>query len=119
METASSANNGYNQRRRREEEATVAKLLGADPWMRFDMWSARAWEAIERGVDFAIANYSSLQSDHMLDPRVAAIFHSAGVAQEFATFVNPLQVVVGIEAVGEYDSDEDAIARMMLNNDPE
>lgn len=77
------------------EAEAVMRLFGADPWMRFDLWATRAWEASQRAIDMAESNGPPM-GDEGLDSRVMAMFHAAGVAKEFAEMVNPLIAVSGV-----------------------
>lgn len=72
----------------------MAQVLGLDPWMRFDVWATRAWEAADAAVSFAISNGQD-HPEEALDGRVFALFHAAQVAKEFAEMLNPLRAVVG------------------------
>jgi hypothetical protein len=72
-----------------EETDLVAQLLGSDPWMRFDLWATRAWEATERAMNTA-GDGAGMLSENGLDHRVLAMFHAAQIAKEFAEMVNPL-----------------------------
>lgn len=71
------------------------RLLGTDPWVRFDMWAGRAWEMAERASEFSIAN-GAPSYETGIDPRVAALFHTAEFAKEVAEMVNPLLAVANI-----------------------
>jgi hypothetical protein len=82
-----------------EAEAAV-RLLGSDPWMRFDLWSSRAWDATEKAVQVAAANGPPMSSDDGLDPRIVCLFHAAEVAKEFAELVNPLNAVTDEDYIG-------------------
>lgn len=80
----------------------VMRMLGNDPWMRYDLWASRAWEAAEKASALALSSAPPISSDDVVfDPRVAALFHSAEVAKEFAEMVNPLTAV----GDGEFDYD--------------
>ena len=75
------------------EPETALHILGADPWMRFDLWANRAWEAAGRAADLAMVNGAPVNPDDDLDHRVVTLFHSAAVAKEFAEMTNPLLAV--------------------------
>lgn len=63
--------------------------LDEDLWLRFDLWSARAWETAMRGTQIAIDSGPSIITDDGPDGRVMALFHAAELAKEFAFAVNP------------------------------
>ncbi len=65
----------------------VEPLFGSDPWMRFDMWAGRAWEASQDAIVFA--KELGDRPDDAVDDRVVAMFHAAGIASGFAKLVNP------------------------------
>jgi hypothetical protein len=71
------------------EAELIAQLLGSDPWMRFDLWANRAWEATELAMSIA-ADRSSSMSEDSIDSRILASFHAAQIAKDFAEMVNPL-----------------------------
>lgn len=103
---ASSTPSDPSQRTSLSEAEAVMRMLGTDPWMRYDMWASRAWEAAEKANALAMSTAPPISSDDVVfDPRVAALFHSAEVAKEFAEMVNPLTAVVG----GEYGYDADSV----------
>lgn len=80
------------------ESEAVVRLLGNDPWMRFDVWASRAWEASERAIAISMEAGAPISSDDsFFDPRVGALFHAASIAKEFAEMVNPVLAVSGIE----------------------
>lgn len=79
------------------ESDSVAQLLGEDPWLRFDMWSARSWEMAERAVRSATESGPMPSSDDGMDARIVSLFHAAQVAKEFAEMVNPLSIIPGAE----------------------
>jgi hypothetical protein len=93
--------------RTRMSEAEIAvNLLGSDPWMRFDLWATRAWEAAERANTLALEASAPISSeDAVFDPRVGALFHAAEVAKEFASMVNPLMAAIG----GEFSDEEPSV----------
>lgn len=74
------------------ETEAVVQVLGMDPWMRFDLWAARAWDSTEGAIGLALGNGDGFGDS--LDGRVMALFHSAQIAKEFAEMVNPLCAVV-------------------------
>lgn len=78
-----------------ESEATLL-LLGGDPWIRFDQWAAKAWEAATKAAEIAASN-SQMSSDDTLDGRVMTLFHASQLAKEFAEMVNPLMAVAGLK----------------------
>lgn len=84
----------------------VEPLLGSDPWMRFDMWANRAWEASEKAIDTALEIGGSDRPDDSVDDRVVAMFHAAGIAKEFARMVNPLDAPLDGPGGGAADRNE-------------
>lgn len=74
----------------------AVRVLGADPWMRFDLWATRAWESAEAAAALAAANGAPVNPDDDLDHRIVTLFHSAAVAKGFAEMVNPLIAVTDI-----------------------
>lgn len=94
------------------ESAAVMKLLGADPWMRFDLWANRAWEMAERAIEIAVGIGPSVSADDSLDHRVGALFHAAEVAKEFAEILNPLFAISGDASGG---SDMSVQPEMMID----
>lgn len=68
----------------------MMQLLGSDPWMRFDLWSARAWDASEKAINVAAESDSSVNMDSGLDTRIITLFQASELAKEFAAVVNPL-----------------------------
>ena len=77
------------------EADAVVRILGTDPWMRFDLWSSRAWDAAQGAVAVATANGPTINSDDDLDHRIITLFHAAAVAKEFADMVSPIQAASG------------------------
>lgn len=75
---------------------TAVRILGADPWMRFDLWATRAWESAEAAAALAAANGAPVNPDDDLDHRIVTLFHSAAVAKGFAEMVNPLLAITDI-----------------------
>lgn len=65
----------------------VAELLGADPWLRFDLWASRSWEAAENAVEAA---RSSEGAGNEFSVVVSTLIHAAQVAKDFAGMVNPV-----------------------------
>lgn len=94
------------------ETELVAQLLGTDPWMRFDVWSARAWDAAEKAV--SIAEGVSAGSDDGMDGRVLAAFHASQIAKDFAEMVNPLFAATCDSRSSTLPSDAQARAIMSL-----
>lgn len=93
-----------------ESDASAVRLLGADPWMRFDLWSSRAWDAAEKAATVAAEIGAPMNSNDDLDPRVITLFHAVTTAKDFAAMTNPLFAVSGHECVKE----DDAIERAYL-----
>ena len=82
-------------------DSTVeSRVLGADPWVRFDLWSSRAWDAAERASDLAMVNGPPVNADDDLDHRIVALFHATAVAKEFAEMTNPLIAVTDVRFEG-------------------
>lgn len=71
------------------EADPVMPSLDVDVWMRFDLWSTRAWESAQRAVDTAMASGDSAFEPAM-DSRVIALLNAAQTAKEFAAMTNPL-----------------------------
>jgi hypothetical protein len=66
------------------EAEVVMRMLGTDPWMRFDLWANRAWEVAEKANELALHSAPPISSDDaVFDPRV------------FAEMVNPLVAISG------------------------
>lgn len=82
------------------EPSVELHVLGTDPWVRFDLWSSRAWDAAERAADLAMVNGPPVNADDDLDHRIVALFHSAAVAKEFAEMTNPLIAVTDVRLEG-------------------
>jgi hypothetical protein len=102
------------------EAEVVLRLMSSDPWFRFDMWSARAWEAAEKASALALSSAPPISSDDVVfDPRVAALFHSAEVAKEFAEMVSPIAAVRGAEFGYEEGADEDSEVLIQMITEPE
>lgn len=78
---------------RLSDAEVVIRILGADPWIRFDMWSARAWQSSQGAIAVTAANGPNINSDENMDSRAVAMFHAANVAKEFADMVNPLTAI--------------------------
>jgi hypothetical protein len=95
-----------------EGTEAVVQLLGADPWMRFDVWANRAWEAADSAVKVCIASGEPLNDD--MDNRVMALFHAAQIAKEFSEMVNPLYAVANGNRTSTVSSDRQAQAIMAL-----
>lgn len=95
------------------ETELVAQLLGSDPWMRFDVWANRSWEAAEQAMRLAADGQAIITEDAM-DGRVLAAFHAAQIAKEFAEMVNPLFAAAHSEHVSLISSDSQARAIMSL-----
>lgn len=75
---------------RMPEEDSVMRLLGSDPWARWDIWAGRAWDAIERSIEVQDQIGSPMNADDGLDHRIISLFHASEVAANFADSVNPL-----------------------------
>lgn len=90
----------------------VAKIFGPDPWMRYDLWAARAWDAAEKAVEFSM-NHSDAAFEDSLDSRVATLFHAAAVAKGFADNLNPLLVFPSVASSRAYA--ESQIAEILAN----
>ena len=73
-----------------DSEDAVVRVLGSDPWLRFDLWAGRAWEATEAAVKAARELDSSADS---LSPLIITLFNSAQVAKDIAELVNPIDAV--------------------------
>lgn len=101
-----------------EPTELVAELLGSDPWLRFDLWSGRAWQATESAIDIA-TNGSMVISDDGLDQRVVALFHAAQIAKDFSEMVNPLFAATqdSRPAAPTSDAQARAIMGMLLDDD--
>ena len=84
------------------ESPAVMQVLGADPWMRFDLWSNRAWEAAQ-GAITVVTNDPSI-NEHALDDRAITFFHASDCAQNFAAMVNPLFALSGTKCDGGSDA---------------
>lgn len=100
------------------DDSPVAQVLGSDPWMRFDIWSGRAWEATDRATSLAIENVNTYGND-AVDGRVMALFHAAQIAKEFSDMVNPLAAVAFSGSSGTVPSagQAQAIMAMLLDDD--
>lgn len=73
-----------------ERTETVSRVFGSDVWLRFDMWASRSWKATEQALELSATTPAPVSSDDVVfDPRVAALFHAAETAKEFAEMVNP------------------------------
>jgi hypothetical protein len=81
--------------------------------MRFDMWSARSWEATQNALRIA---YEIGPHEGPLDNRVVASFCAAQTAQEFAEMVNPLGPGATAQAQLS-DGTAQAILAMVLDDD--
>lgn len=86
---------------------------GTDEWMRFDLWSARSWEATQNAVK--VINESG-PYEGPLDNRAVVSFCAAQTAQEFAEMVNPLGPGATAQAQLS-DSQTQAILAMVLDDD--
>jgi hypothetical protein len=75
-----------------EVEEALERIFEEDPWVRFDLWSHRAWGAAENAMSVAEPNVGN---DENLDPRIIAAFHASNVAQKFAEMVNPIAAMYG------------------------
>lgn len=95
------------------ETELVAQLLGTDPWMRFDVWSSRAWEATETALRIASESGGAMGDDGM-DSRILASFHAAQIAKEFSEMVNPLYAATCGEHSVSLPSESQARAIMSL-----
>lgn len=82
------------------EQEVELPALDVDPWMRFDMWAGRSWEASDQAVKIALER--TTPSDDVVDDRIIALFHAASVAKEFASMTNPFSI--GGRGTG-YDDD--------------
>lgn len=101
-------------------ELTVElRVLGPDPWVRFDLWASRAWDAAERASDLAMVNGPPVNADDDLDHRIVALFHSAAVAKGFAEMVNPFNVVADVRSGSGSDTTEcsDLAADMIVDTE--
>lgn len=88
--------------------------LATDQWMRFDLWSARAWEATQYAVKIIS---ESGHYDGPLDNRAVASFCAAQTAQEFATMVNPMASPSGATVSTLSDAQAQAILAMVLDDE--
>ena len=99
------------------EPDTVVQLLGADPWLRFDLWAGRAWDAAEKAAAVATEIGSPISTNDDLDHRVVALFHSTGLAKDFAAMVNPLFACTGHTQSVKIDEAEDLEISMLIDNE--
>jgi hypothetical protein len=95
------------------EADAVVRILGTDPWMRFDLWSNRAWEAAQGAVAVATANGPTINTDDDLDHRIITLFHAASVAKEFADMVSPIQAASGTK--GSSDTSKESLSDITLD----
>ncbi len=70
------------------EADVVMPTLGADEFMRFDLWAERSWGAAQAAVEIAIDSGEGAFEPAM-DSRVIALMNAARVAQDFAAMTNP------------------------------
>lgn len=102
------------------EAEVLMRMLGTDPWMRYDLWAARAWEAAEKASALALSSGPPMSSDDVVfDPRVAALFHSAEIAKEFSEMVNPLTAIAGSEFGDDMDVTEEREVVFSVEVEPE
>lgn len=102
------------------EAEIITRMLGSDPWMRYDMWAARAWEVTEKANALALSSPPPMNSDDaVFDPRIGALFHAAEVAKEFAQMVNPITAVTGVDFGYDIDQDEEPHITVLMVGDPE
>lgn len=100
------------------EMDTAVWPLGSDPFMRFDVWAARAWEAAQEAVKVAAASDPAVNLDAGIDTRIVTLFHASDLAKEFAAMTNPLFAAgpgggEGGAAVGAVEAD----ISMLLDDD--
>jgi hypothetical protein len=108
MAVSPSSESSPSSRESLSEAEAVLRILGTDPWMRFDMWAARAWNTAEQANQLALSTAPPISSDDaVFDPRVAALFHASELAKEFAEMLNPLTAVCGGVVNYETESSED------------
>lgn len=94
----------------------VVQVLGSDPWMRFDVWAQRAWEAADSAIQ--ISREGDPMSESM-DSRVIASLNAAQLAKDFASMVNPLAAVLSSSRSESVPSagQTQAIMAMLLDDD--
>ena len=121
MTSSSSSDSSAPQRTSVSEAEVIMRMLGTDPWMRFYLWAARAWEAAEKANELALATAPPISSDDaMFDPRVAALFHASEIAKEFSQMTNPLTALGGAEFGYDVEPSEEndfAITMLVENED--
>ena len=104
---------------RKKDPDPVVVLFGGDPWMRYDLWSTRAWEAAQGAVEMSAAIGAPTGSDESLDPRIITLFHAAEVAKRFAEMVNPISAVSGSSGHGSFDAVTPAEVLIAMISDDE
>lgn len=100
-----------------EEADVVGRLFGLDPWMRFDLWSNRAWEAAESAIKIAKENGDPLAES--MDSRVITALNAAQLAKEFAEMVNPFAAAASGVQTQATPSESQAYAIMSMLLDDE
>lgn len=102
------------------EAAVLLRMLGTDPWMRYDLFAARAWDAAEKATQLALSTGPPISSDDVVfDPRVAALFHAAEVAKELSEAVNPLTAISGAEFGEDLEASQEREVIFEMEVEPE
>ena len=101
----------------REEEGTASRVIGKDPWMRFDMWASRSWESADTALSLALTSDSLM--DETINGRIVALFHASQIAKEFAEMTNPLMAVSpdDLDGCSSSKRGKEAVVRVMLDGD--
>lgn len=101
------------------ESEAVIRLLGSDPWMRWDVWANRAWDAAERAAVLAAESGPTINPDEGLDHRIITLFHAAELAKTFAEMINPIMAVQGFDCQDDFapDNQPEMTINMVINNE--
>lgn len=94
----------------------AVSILGSDPWMRFDLWSSRAWEAASEATRIAIESGPPNGSEDVTDGRIMALFYSAQLAREISESVNPMSAVAVAGQESESEAEVIVVTQEMLDN---